>query len=125
MHIWIYIIWVLIVLVCIFVGKFEWQVTSILKKKIQSLSVPMAVEAMGNETILSIEALEFNFDDIEKEIYIIRKSRKSMDQHIVMNIKLNTDIEIDINEREKTKVRLEKRFPGLLVNYIQQNRKIQ
>lgn len=124
MHIWIYIgLWALIGLLWTVVGKLEWQVPSFLGRKIQNLSGPEAVEAIGDDLILSIEAREFTFDDIEKEIYIIRKSRKLVNQHIVMNVKLDTELDLDANEREKTKVRLEKRFPGLLVHYTQRKQK--
>lgn len=68
---------------------------------------------------LNIEAREFCHDDIEKEIYIIRKSRNQNPADVHFNVMIQTRAEtMDQQERDKTVRRLENRFPGINVQFL-------
>ncbi|UWG97169.1 hypothetical protein LPY66_20255 [Dehalobacter sp. DCM] len=62
-----------------------------------------------------VTSLVFDFEDMEKEIYMIRKTT-GRTTGIVMNIE-SSDI-FEPRVRGDVKVRLEKRFPGLTVNFV-------
>lgn len=73
---------------------------------------------MIEAVVVNIEAREFITDNMEKEIYIVRKSRKNKSNHLLMNVGIQIDDETsDSVEIERAKLRLEKRFPGLTVNF--------
>lgn len=93
-----------IIIVWILAGSAEWRLPSNIEHKVIRLG-----GQMDDHTALTVLAREFDFEDIEKEIYIIRKSAKS-GEGLVMNI--------DMTDNERTKERLEKRFPGLTVNFM-------
>lgn len=123
------IYWIIIVLSIVFlwfyVGKYEWQIPAFLTKRIQRFRQKVSLENEDNceaeAVILNIEAREFNHSDIEKEIYIIRKSRRTLETDIVMNVNLNTEKTESLEQaRERSKHILEKRFPGLTVNYTEE-----
>lgn len=101
----------------ILAGRFEWKPTPSIVRIIRD-SCPREEKQPEASVTLNIEALEFNHEDMEKEIYVIRKSRRSMIDGAEMNVRIETSEDIFGEEEiEKTKLRLEKRFPGLTVNF--------
>jgi len=101
----------------ILAGKYEWKVPARISENMPK-AIPRKQENCIIETVeLDIEAREFIHEDMEKEIYIIRKSRKKLTP-VQMNVRIEAAEGLWIEtEREKTKRILEKRFPGLTVNY--------
>lgn len=100
-------------------GCYEWNLPYSLAKKVIGLGYLREEQDIREAFILNFEAREFPSDDIEKEIYIIRKSRRGKTSgSIVMNVGVEPPEHIfDEKEREKAKLRLERRFPGLTVNF--------
>lgn len=70
--------------------------------------------------VLNIEAREFITEDMEKEIYIVRKSRNQKSSNMVMNVGIQVETDQPDEEIERAKQRLEKRFPGLTVSLVSQ-----
>lgn len=106
----------LVVIFWIIAGRVEWKIPISLEKRIRGLIRPQAQAITESVLLLNFEAREFKYDDLEKEIYIVRKSRKQAAQNIVMNLRPNFR-EMLTEDEERTKSRLEKRFPGLIVHY--------
>lgn len=118
-----------IVIVWNLAGRYEWQIPTYLSEKITYLSEKKTSWKYLRETaeavetvVLNIEAREFITDDMEKEIYIVRRSRKPNKDRLLMNVEIQPDEDlIGSNEIVKAKLRLEKRFPGLTINVTQQD----
>lgn len=116
---WYYIVLlIVIILLWVVTGRFEWHLPTCLAQKIDRVR-QIGIEKEAREAfILNFETKEFGSNDIEKEVYIIRKSRKGINTGIILNVGVkNTDHLFDEIEREKAKLRLERRFPGLTVNF--------
>lgn len=102
-------------------GKYEWQIPVFLAQHIQVPSLGREENCEAEAVMLNIEAREFIHEDIEKEIYIIKKSKKNQNLEIVMNINFKTEENKRIEqEKAKSKHILEKRFPGLTVKYSEE-----
>jgi len=71
---------------------------------------------------LNIEAWEFIYTEIEKEVYMIRKSKKTKIDSIEMNVCVSAANGIKETEKEKTKMRMENRFSGLTVNFCKEEK---
>ncbi|NLI91061.1 MAG: hypothetical protein GX434_02305 [Peptococcaceae bacterium] len=119
MHIAVYLLfWGMILGLWIFAGKFEWIIPDYLAVGIRGMSSKKHENLFQDALVLNFETREFIQDDIEKEIYVIRRSTGKKNQPIVMNVKIHgTENFLEKDEKEKAKQRLEKRFPGLVVNY--------
>ena len=119
MYSWDYIL--LIGIVCgvwVIAGRYEWQIPPSLVRIISNLRPTEEEVAIPALLSLKIEAMELKHEDIEKEIYILRKSRRGSVGEIVMNVEIDVSQEDFVAEdQEKTKLRLESRFSGLTVNY--------
>ena len=118
----------LAVLACVIVvawnltGKYEWPIPDYLRKKIISWKYGGEEAVPVDTLVLNIEAREFITDDMEKEIYIVRKSRKVNNDCLLMNVEVHSSKEeIGSTDIDKAKLRLEKRFPGLTINITQQD----
>ncbi len=122
MNVWMYIIlMILIISLWILVGRYEWRLPSFWVRKISVLSGWQEKDVARQAFILNFEAREFASEDIEKEVYIIRKSRSGNGQCIIMNVGVKAPEHIfSEEEREKAKLRLERRFPGLTVNFTKE-----
>lgn len=106
----------LVLIFWIIAGRAEWRIPLSVEKRIRCLIRPQAQAVTESVLLLNFEAREFEYDDLEKEIYIVRKSRKPSSQNIVMNVRLNYQEEMT-EDRERIKNRLERRFPGLIIHY--------
>lgn len=105
----------------IIAGRYEWQIPAHLANKIIRWMGTKKEQEMLDAIVVNIEAREFITESMEKEIYIVRKSRKHKTDHLLMNV----DVQIgqkksDTEEIARAKLRLEKRFPGLTVNFAVQ-----
>ena len=108
-----------IIFIWLIAGKYEWTPPSPLIKKIEDLRKRTETDCVETIT-LAIEAREFSFDDIEKEIYITRKSRKPQLIDVRMQVNIADTLSrscLGEEEKQRTKQRLEKRFPGLTVDF--------
>lgn len=119
MSVWYYFIFTgAILILWLIAGRVEWHLPLGLAQKISNLTRLREEQEAREAFILNFEAREFAPDDIEKEVYIIRKSRNGNQEHIVMNVGVQTPEHIfGPEEKEKAKQRLERRFPGLTVNF--------
>ena len=114
---WLFILTCGIIGVWILAGRFEWQIPINLANKIISWKHPKKDCEILEAMVLNIEAREFITDNMEKEIYIVRKSRKNKTDHVQMNVGILVSHDPpDNKEIERAKQRLEKRFPGLTVS---------
>lgn len=103
--------------VWILAGRYEWQIPAKLTNKIISWKRPKEDWDSLQALVLNIEARVFITDNMEKEIYIVRKSRKHKNDHMQMNVGIQVATDPPNQEEiERAKQRLEKRFPGLTVN---------
>ncbi len=101
----------------IFAGRYEWQIPKNIADKILSWKSPRKDWEKLGILVLNIEAQEFITDNMEKEIYIVRKSRKHKNDHMLMNVGIEVAEDPPNREEiERAKQRLEKRFPGLTVS---------
>lgn len=112
----------MIIIVWIIAGRFEWRTPSEVEQKILDWR-----GQLNNHNIVTIAAIEFDFEDIEKEFYLIRKSAKPGEELVMYILSLNVgekdtrynaDYMTD-NEKTRAKERLEKRFPGLTVKFYE------
>jgi len=108
---------VIISVIWYFAGRWEWRLSDRLTKRIYLLSRVIAEEP-AVPVSLKIEAWKYGTENIEKDVYMVRKSGKGSNS-IVMNIDLSEADGIDDAEKEKVRSRLEKRFPGLTVNFFE------
>lgn len=100
-------------------GKYEWRLPLTVRHTLSNLTATNK-EAVPAFLTLNIEAVEFDHGDVEKEIYIVRKSRRSNSQDIPMDVGINISEEsLTEGEKDRIKMRLEKRFPGLTVSFAQ------
>jgi len=106
----------LVLIFWIIAGRIEWKIPLSLEKRIRCLIKPEAQAIPESVLLLNFEAREFKYDDLEKEIYIVRKTRKQAAQNIVINLRSNFR-EVLTEDEERTRSRLEKRFPGLIIHY--------
>ncbi|HHV64861.1 MAG TPA: hypothetical protein GXX46_07305 [Peptococcaceae bacterium] len=96
----------------------EWRLPSGLAAKINNFIRRLEEEKARTAFIVNFEAREFQVDDLEKEVYIIRKSSKEAGAGLIMNVGVRlTKPNICKSELEKAKARLERRFPGLTINF--------
>lgn len=118
---WVYILFVLIIIFWVLTGNLEWQLPSGLARSISAWSRSRQEKELRASFILNFDAREFASEDVEKEVYIIRKSRGGTSPgSIVMNIAVqNPHHGLSEEDREKAKARLERRFPGLTVNFTE------
>ncbi|KUO61993.1 MAG: hypothetical protein APF84_05025 [Gracilibacter sp. BRH_c7a] len=117
----------LFILICgiiggwIIAGRYEYQIPISLSNRIVSWKLLERNREALDALVVNIEAREFITENMEKEIYIVRKSRKPRDEHMLMNVGIQIEQNPPDNEEiEKAKQRLEKRFPGLTVNFSSQ-----
>lgn len=107
--------------VWILAGRYEWQIPVNLTNIIISWKRPKEDWETLEALVLNIEAREFVTDNMEKEIYIVRKSRKYKTDYVQMNVGLQVSQKLPDNEElERAKQRLEKRFPGLTISFTSQ-----
>lgn len=117
MNVAVYLIfWGIILVLWVITEKYEWIIPAFLAEKVQRLPGVKMQRFSQDAVVVDIAATEFMQDDMEKKIYIIRKSKKKIYRPVVMNVKMDP-AENWQTDLEKTKQRLEKRFPGLVVNY--------
>ena len=103
-------------------GKYEWQLPVYLRERIASWKNDRKQAVPADTLVLNIEAREFMTDEMEKEIYIVRKSRNQNSDSLLMNVKVRSGIGgIGSTDIDKAKLRLEKRFPGLTINVTRQD----
>lgn len=115
---WIILLLGLIIVCWVIAGHREWHLPAGLAAKISALGRSREDEEYRKAFVLNFEAREFASEDIEREVYIIRKSRNQTSGNIVMNVAVQApDHRFSEAEREKAKARLERRFPGLTVNF--------
>jgi len=109
---------VLILLVWYLSGKAEWEPPARLLAKLAAIQAGQKTGTYSAE-IMEIPIAEFDCHDLEKEIYLRKKySRRSQDGWVLdLHIRLSEQT-FDAEERIKIKRRLEKRFPGLTVNFL-------
>jgi hypothetical protein len=124
MNVWMYIILLMLIIsLWVLVERYEWKLPSCWAGKIGVLGGRQEKEVARQAFIINFEAREFASEDIEKEVYIIRKSRSENGQCIIMNVGVKAPEPIfSEEEREKAKLRLERRFPGLTVNFTQEEK---
>lgn len=103
--------------VWILAGRYEWQIPNNLANKIITSKRLKKDCDILEAMVLNIEAREFITENMEKEIYIVRKSRKNRADYVQMNVGIHMSQDPpDNKEIERAKQRLEKRFPGLTVS---------
>lgn len=107
----------LILILWVIAGRIEWCLPVFLENKIRGLIKPQVPEITEVMLLTNFEFKELQYDDLEKEIYIVRKSSRQAAQNIVVNVKPNFRKILTEDDKERTKSRLERRFPGLIINY--------
>ncbi len=114
---WLFIVICGIMGVWILAGRYEWQIPNNLANKIITSKRLKKDCDILEAMVLNIEAREFITENMEKEIYIVRKSRKNRADYVQMNVGIHMSQDPpDNKEIERAKQRLEKRFPGLTVS---------
>lgn len=115
---WFNLLFALIILgVWLLSARFEWQTPPSVATLLQKISRRCSRRQERTELVLRIESGQCNPGDLEKEIYIIRKSYKHSGGAIVLNIKVEDFNNLN-REIPKIKSRLEKRFPGMTLNFV-------
>jgi hypothetical protein len=110
-----------LIILWLWAGQYEWELPDALSKRIEAFATNKSrqVKTITENAILVIEAREFDHEDIEKEIYMVRKTRNSQ-EGIIVSIELSQEnANLSKDEQDKTKTRLERRFRGLTVQYTQ------
>lgn len=111
------ILYASIIVLWFLVGRYEWRVPFALRRGIIAFLRKREKEAVES-LVLKIEAREFITADLEKEIYIVKKARSGSTDNIVMNVGIPKEIDVPVQtEYARTKQRLERRFPGLTINF--------
>ncbi|MEI5986573.1 hypothetical protein [Dehalobacter restrictus] len=110
-----------LIILWLWAGQYEWELPDALSERIEAFRTnnTRQVKTITDNAVLAIEAKEFDHEDIEKEIYMVRKTRNRQ-EGIIVSIDLSQEnANLPKDEQEKTKTRLERRFPGLTVQYTQ------
>ncbi|QHA01717.1 hypothetical protein [Dehalobacter restrictus] len=110
-----------LIILWLWAGQYEWELPDALSEWIEAFRTnnTRQVKTITNNAVLAIEAREFDHEDIEKEIYMVRKTRNRQ-EGIIVRIDLSQEnANLPKDEQERTKARLERRFPGLTVQYTQ------
>ncbi|AFV03885.1 hypothetical protein UNSWDHB_1285 [Dehalobacter sp. UNSWDHB] len=110
-----------LIILWLWVGQYEWELPDALSERIEAFGTnnTRQVKTITDNAVLAIEAREFDYEDIEKEIYMVRKTRNRQ-EGIIVSIDLSQEnANLPKDEQERTKTRLERRFPGLTVQYTQ------
>ncbi len=127
MSIGVYIFFSVVVLSLWFIaGHYELRLSTSTTQKIKNMYRRRGDKEVQNEATipvtLNIEAWEFIYTEIEKEVYMIRKSKKTKIDSIEMNVCVSAANGIKETEKEKTKMRMENRFSGLTVNFCKEEK---
>ncbi|NBJ16680.1 MAG: hypothetical protein FNP40_14185 [Dehalobacter sp. 4CP] len=110
-----------LIILWLWAGQYEWELPDALSERIEAFGTnnTRQVKTITDNAVLAIEAREFDHEDIEKEIYMVRKTRNRQ-EGIIVRIDLSQEnANLPKDEQERTKTRLERRFPGLTVQYTQ------
>lgn len=110
-----------LIILWLWAGQYEWELPDALSERIEAFRTnnTRQVKTITDNAVLAIEAKEFDHEDIEKEIYMVRKTRNRQ-EGIIVSIDLSQEnANLPKDEQERTKTRLERRFPGLTVQYTQ------
>ncbi|WP_368293382.1 hypothetical protein [Dehalobacter sp. TBBPA1] len=110
-----------LIILWLWAGQYEWELPDALSERIGAFRTnnTRQVKTITDNAVLAIEAKEFDHEDIEKEIYMVRKTRNRK-EGIIVSIDLSQEnANLPKDEQERTKTRLERRFPGLTVQYTQ------
>lgn len=108
-----------IIFLWVIVGGYEWKLPWKIRMKVHGLICQTQDKEKNEALFCLIPAKKIANEDTEKEIYIIKKARKPKGCSIIMNVIINKEErELKEKDKERIKVRLEKRFPGITVHFI-------
>ncbi|NLP43562.1 MAG: hypothetical protein GX351_02935 [Peptococcaceae bacterium] len=98
--------------------KLEWQPPAWLLSKLTAIRANREVGKCKVE-IMEIQIAEFNHCHLEKEIYLLKKDNRYQKAGLALNLNIQLiDKTLNAEEKSRIKSRLEKRFPGLIVNFL-------
>lgn len=117
MSIAVLMVYTSVIVLWILAGRYEWRVPDSLCRRIQAYLCRQNKEVRESLELI-IEAREFISADLEKEIYIVKKARSRRTDNVIMTVDISAETNISgQTDFARTKQRLEKRFPGLTINF--------